>query len=184
MKTRLLAASVLLAVPALAQELPSSMAPSPTVAEATAPRPHRAVGITTDLAVEAAVAANTYCAAMPKHYATTTLVTDSAAVPIVLISNDNGAQITQRIAMGKAQLVVKYKMPSTEVVAKVKTDQALAAEIAANPLIVAARPGGNPILLNGQLVGTINVSGTPDGHDDECAMAGLAKIKDRLKLIP
>jgi uncharacterized protein GlcG (DUF336 family) len=50
-------------------------------------------------------------------------------------------------------------------------------------LIVAARPGGNPILMGDQLVGTISVSGTPDGHDDECAMAGLDKIKGKLKLI-
>ena len=42
---------------------------SPSAAEAGAPRPHRAVGITTDLAVEAAMAANKYCAAMPKNYA-------------------------------------------------------------------------------------------------------------------
>jgi uncharacterized protein GlcG (DUF336 family) len=120
---------------------------------------------------------------MPKNYHVTTLVTDSAAVPIALISYDNGAQITQRIAMGKAQLVVKYKMRSTDAVAKAKADTAFAAELAANPLILVARPGGNPIMMGDQLVGTISVSGTPDGHDDECAMAGLAKIKDKLKLI-
>ena len=97
--------------------------------------------------------------------------------------NDNGAQITQRIAMGKALLVVKYKMRSSDAVERVKTDAAFKAELAANPLIVAARPGGNPILMGDQLVGTINVSGTPDGHDDECAMVGLDKIKGKLKLI-
>jgi uncharacterized protein GlcG (DUF336 family) len=188
MKTLLLAAAVLmLAAPtvtsAFAQDIAPTMAPSPSAAEAGAPRPHRAVGITTDLAVEAAMAANKYCAAMPKHYAVTTLVTDSAGVPIALIGYDNAAQVTQRIAMGKAQLVVKYKMRSTDAVAKAKTDAAFKAELAANPMIVAARPGGSPIMMGDQMVGTINVSGTPDGHDDECAMAGLDKIKDRLALI-
>ena len=170
-------------VPAIAQDVAPTIAPSPSAAEAGAPRPHRAVGITTDLAVEAAMAANAACAAMPKNYRVTTLVTDANAVPIAMISYDNGAAVTQRIAMGKAQLVVKYKMRSTEAVAKAKTDTAFAAELAANPLIVAARPGGNPIMMDGQLVGTISVSGTPDGHDDDCAMAGLDKIKGRLKLI-
>ena len=85
----------------------------------------------------------------------TTLVTDSAGVPIALIGYDNAAQVTQRIAMGKAQLVVKYKMRSTDAVARAKTDAAFKAELAANPLIVAARPGGNPIMMDGQLVGTI-----------------------------
>jgi uncharacterized protein GlcG (DUF336 family) len=176
-------AALTLAAPALAQEIAPTMALSPNAAEAGAPRPHRAVGIATDQAVEAAMAANAYCAAMPKNYHVTTLVTDSAAVPIALISYDNGAQITQRIAMGKAQLVVKYKMRSTDAVAKAKADTAFAAELAANPMILVARPGGNPIMMGDQLVGTISVSGTPDGHDDECAMAGLAKIKDKLKLI-
>jgi glc operon protein GlcG len=188
MKTILLAAAVMIAAPmafnaAWAQDIAPTMASSPSAAEAGAPRPHRAVGITTDLAVEAAMAANKYCAAMPKHYAVTTLVTDSAGVPIALIGYDNAAQVTQRIAMGKAQLVVKYKMRSTDAVARAKTDDAFKAELAANPMIVAARPGGNPIMMGGQLVGTIDVSGTPDGHDDECALAGLDKIKDHLALI-
>lgn len=170
-----------LTIPASGQDLSPTMAPPP--ADITGPRPHRAVGITTDLAVEAAMAANAYCAKLPRNYRVTTLVTDSEAVPIALISNDNGAQITQRIAMGKAQLVVKYKMRSSDAVERVKTDVAFKAELAANPLIVAARPGGNPIMMGDQMVGTINVSGTPDGHDDECAMAGLDKIKGKLKLI-
>jgi uncharacterized protein GlcG (DUF336 family) len=180
-KTLLASAALMLALPAFAQDLSPTMAPPP--ADTSGPRPHRAVGITTDLAVEAAMAANAYCAAMPKNYRVTTLVSDSTAVPIALISYDNGAQITQRIAFGKANIVVKYKMRSSDAVEKAKTDAAFKAELAANPLIVAARPGGNPIMMGDQLVGTINVSGTPDGHDDECAMAGLAKIKDKLKLI-
>jgi uncharacterized protein GlcG (DUF336 family) len=175
-------AALLLAAPAAAQDVAPSMAPSPGAAEAAAPRPHRAVGITTDLAVEAAQAANHYCATLPKNYRITTLVTDAASVPIVLITQDNGAQITQRIAMGKSQLVAKYKIKSIDAMDRAKTDKAFEAEVAANPLIAVARRGGLPIMLDGQQVGTISVSGT-DGHDDECAQVGLDKIKDRLKLI-
>jgi uncharacterized protein GlcG (DUF336 family) len=183
MKYLFLGSALLLAVPAFAQDgVAPSMGPSPTVAEQQAPRPHRAPGITTDNAVEAAMAANAYCAALPKNYRTTTLVTDSAGVPIALISFDNAAAITQRIAMGKAQLVLKYKMRSTDGVAKAKADPAFAAELAANPLILVARPGGIPILSHGQIVGALAVSGTPDGHDDECAEAGLKKIADRISL--
>lgn len=182
-KTLMGLAALMLAVPAFADPLAPTMAPSPSNEDVTAPRPHRAVGITTELAVEAAMAANAHCAALPKHYHTTALVTDSAAVPIALISYDNGAQITQRIAMGKAQLVVKYKIDTPTAVERAAKDAAFKAELAANPLIVAARPGGHPIMMNGQLVGTINISGTPDGHDDECALAGLDKIKGKLQLI-
>ena len=159
-----------------------TMAPSPSNGEVGArPRPDRAKGITYDLAIEAAQTAVAACAAMPKNYRVTALVTDSAAVPIALVTGDNGAAITQRIAMGKAQLVVKYKMSSSDAVAKAKTDPAFVAELAANPLIVAARPGGLPIMIGSDLVGTISVSGTPDGHDDDCAKAGLDKIAGKLK---
>jgi uncharacterized protein GlcG (DUF336 family) len=84
-------------------------------------------------------AANASCLA--STYKTTTLVADSAGVPIVVISNDGAAAITQRIAMTKAQAVLKYKMSSGEVLAKAGTDAALAAEIKANPMIETARPG-------------------------------------------
>jgi len=53
-KFTLAATALVLAAPAFAQEIAPTMAPSPSLAEATAPRPHRAAGITTDLAVEAA----------------------------------------------------------------------------------------------------------------------------------
>lgn len=183
MKYPLLGAALMIAAPAFAQDaVAPTMGPSPTVAEQTAPRPHRAPGITTDNAVEAAMAANAYCAALPKNYRTTTLVADSAGVPIALISFDNAAAITQRIAMGKVQLVLKYKMKSIDAVAKAKADPAFAAELAADPQIVAARPGGIPILSHGRIVGALAVSGTPDGHDDECAEAGLKKIADRISL--
>jgi uncharacterized protein GlcG (DUF336 family) len=181
---KILTLALLLSAPAFAQDIAPSMGPSATVAEQTAPRPHRAVGITTENAVEAAMAANAYCAALPKNYRVTTLVTDTAGFPIALISYDNAAAITQRIAMGKAQLVLKYKMKSIDAVAKAKTDTAFAAELAANPLILVARPGGLPILSHGEIVGALAVSGTPDGHDDECAEAGLKKIEGHLSLIP
>lgn len=184
----LAAAGVLAMGAAAAQPMPPdnpprpTMAPSPSSAETGAkPRPPRAVGITSALAVEAAQTAVEACAALPKNYRVTALVTDSAAVPIALVTGDNGAAITQRIAMGKAQLVVKYKMASSDAVKKAKSDPAFVKELAANPLIVAARPGGLPIMLGGKLVGSIDVSGTPDGHDDECAKAGLDKVRSRLK---
>ena len=79
-KILLASAALMLAAPAVAQDLSPTIAPPP--ADTSGPRPHRAVGITTDLAVQAATAANDYCAKLPKNYRVTTLVTDSAAVPM------------------------------------------------------------------------------------------------------
>ena len=144
------------------------------------PRPPRAKGIPVALAIEGAVAANAQCLA--NTYKTTAMITDSAGVPIVVISNDGAAAITQRIAMSKVQAVLKYKMTSGEVAAKAAADPAFKAELAANPLIDTARQGAVPLTVGSEVVGVFAVSGAPGGDKDEvCVRAGMAKIADRLK---
>ena len=182
MKKLLLATTAqMLAAPAVyaqpANPAPT-IAPAPTADELKLPRPARAKGIPVALAIEGAVEANRVC--LGNTYKTTAMITDSAGVPIVMISNDGAAAITQRIAMTKAQAVLKYKMTSGEVADKAKTDTALAAEIKANPLIETARQGAIPIMAGGEMVGVFAVSGAPGGDKDEvCAKAGLAKIQSR-----
>ena len=184
MKKLLLAsAALLLAVPAMTQAQPANpaptIAPAPTAAE-LANRPPRAAGISTAVAIEGAIEANRVC--LGNTYKTTAMIADSAAVPIVVISNDGAAAITQRIAMSKIQAVLKYKMTSGEVAAKAAADPAFKAEIAANPLIETARQGAVPIMAGGQTIGFFAVSGAPGGDKDEvCVRAGLAKIQDRIK---
>lgn len=181
MKSALLVAAMLLVGPVLADTNPApTIAPPPTPDEQKQPRPPRARGITTALAIEAAVAANAACTA--NSYKTTALITDSAGVPIVLISNDGAAAITQRIAMSKVQATLKYGISSGEVAAKAAADTAFAAEVKANPLIETARRGAIPIKVGSELVGIFAVSGAPGGDKDEvCALAGLEKIQSRIK---
>ncbi len=180
-KFLLVTSAILIALPAVAQVNPApTIVPAPSAEEMKLPRPARAKGIPTALAIEGAVAANASCQA--STYKTTTLVTDSVGVPIVVISNDGAAAITQRIAMTKAQAVLKYKMSSGEVLAKAGKDTALAAEIKANPMIETARPGAFPIMAGSEMVGIMSVSGAPGGDKDEvCTKAGIAKIQDRVK---
>jgi uncharacterized protein GlcG (DUF336 family) len=172
---------VALTAPVIAETNPApTIAPPPTAEEQKLPRPPRARGISTELAVEAAVAANAACAG--NAYKTTALVTDSAGVPIVVISNDGAAAITQRVAMSKVQVVLKYGVASGEVAAKAAADPVFAAELKANPLIDTARRGAVPIKAGSELIGAFAVSGAPGGEKDEtCALAGLARIQDRLK---
>ena len=181
MKSALFVAAMLAVTPVLADTTPApTIAPPPTPDELKQPRPPRAHGISTALAIEAAEAANATCTA--NGYKTTALITDSAGVPIVLISNDGAAAITQRIAMTKAQATLKYGMTSGEVAAKAAADKAFAAEVKANPLIETARRGAIPIKAGSDLIGAFAVSGAPGGDKDEvCALAGLAKIQDRIK---
>src|ERR1700710_845511 len=153
MKTILLAATaILIAMPAMAQTNPApTVAAAPTADEMKLPRPARAKGIPVALAIEGAIEANRTC--LGNTYKTTALITDSAGVPIVMITNDGAAAITQRIAMSKVQAVLKYKMTSGEVAAKAAADPAFAAELKANPLIDTARQGAVPLMAGGELVG-------------------------------
>jgi uncharacterized protein GlcG (DUF336 family) len=184
MKKLLLASvALLLAAPAaLAQPAnpAPTIAPAPTADEMKLPRPPRAHGISTALAVEGAIEANRVC--LGNTYKTTAMITDSAGVPIVVISNDGAAAVTQRIAMSKVQAVLKYKMTSGEVAAKAAADPAFKAELAANPLIDTARQGAVPLMAGSEMVGVFAVSGAPGGDKDEvCVRAGIAKIQDRVK---
>lgn len=180
-KFGLLLVAISFTSPVLADTNPApTIAPPPTPDEQKQPRPPRARGIPTALAVEAASAANAACAA--SEYKTTAMVTDSAGVPIVVISNDGAAAITQRVAMSKAQAALKYGITSGEVVTKAAVDPAFAAEIKANPLIDTPRRGAVPIKAGAEVIGAFAVSGAPGGDKDEaCALVGLAKVQDRIR---
>ena len=176
---KLLLASValMLAAPAaMAQMNPApTIAPAPTADEMKLPRPARAAGIPTAVAVEAALEANRVC--LGNTYKTTAMIADSAGVPIVVISNDGAAAVTQRIAMSKIQAVLKYKMSSGDVAKKAAADPTFAAEIKANPQIDTARQGALAIMKGSETIGFFAVSGAPGGDKDEvCTSAGLAKI--------
>jgi len=182
MKTLLLAsAALLLAIPVVQAQTANpapTIQPAPTAEEMKLPRPARAPGISTALAIEAAVEANRVC--QGNTYKTTSMIADTAGVPIVVISNDGAAAITQRIAMSKIQAVLKYKMSSGDVAKKAAADPAFAAEVKANPLIDTARQGALPIMKGAETIGFFAVSGAPGGDKDEvCTSAGLAKIAGR-----
>ena len=183
MKKLLLAsAALLLAAPAITFAQTANPAPTiqppPNAEEMKLPRPARAAGISTALAIEAATEANRVC--LGNTYKTTSMIADSAGVPIVVISNDGAAAITQRIAMSKIQAVMKYKMSSGDVAKKAAADPAFAAEIKANPMIDTARQGALPIMKGAETIGFFAVSGAPGGDKDEvCTSAGLAKIAGR-----
>lgn len=175
-----------LVFPSIGAAQPVGPAPQPTIAAAPSaeetrwPRPARPPGVPMALAAEAALAAVETCTAA--GFRVNALVTDSGAIPIALLSGDGASAITQRIAMTKARIVLKYRTSSGEVTERAKTDPALAMELAADPLILMPRAGAFPIKVGAEIVGAIAVSGAPGGEKDEpCALAGIARIKDRLK---
>jgi uncharacterized protein GlcG (DUF336 family) len=147
---------------------------TPSDEAARAPRPLRERGPALAPALVAAQTAVEACEA--KGYQVTVVVVDSAATPVVILSGNGAAAITQAIAMGKAVSAVKNGKPSAELVVLARTDKDLAAKLAADPQQGPQRGGGLPIMVGPTVIGAIGVSGSPDaGWDVECAQAGLAK---------
>jgi len=175
----------MIALSAMALLIPAAAASAqltfttPSNEQARAPRPARANGPSLELAVEAAQLAVKTCAA--KGLKVTSVVVDSAALPVVVLSGDGAAAITQSIGMGKAVSSVNIGMDSGDIAEKAKTDTALAEKLAANPQMGPQRPGGIVIKNGSGVIGAIAVSGAPSGAiDAECARAGLAAIAGRL----
>jgi uncharacterized protein GlcG (DUF336 family) len=147
---------------------------TPSNEAAQAPRPLRERGPALEPALTAAHAAVAACA--ERGYQVTVAVVDSAGLPVVLLSGNGAAAITQSIAMGKAVSSVRNGKPSAQLAAEARADPALAARLAADPQQGPQRGGGLPIMQGSSVIGAIAVSGSPDaGWDVECAQAGLDK---------
>ena len=133
----------------------------------------RAEGPSLAVATRLAVAAFEACKA--KGGFVSVLVADSVGTPIVLLSGDGAGERSQLITHTKVHTVVKYRMSSTEVARKAQNDPKLAKELAENPNIGQARSGGLPLLVDGELIGALAVSGFT-GEDENCGREALAKV--------
>jgi uncharacterized protein GlcG (DUF336 family) len=149
----------------------------PAPAAMTPPAPP-AKGPATALALEAAQEALATCTA--NGYKVAVSVIDSAGVTKVVLAGD-GVRAMGVVSSGKkADASLMYKMPTAALDAQTKTDADLAAKIKADASLM-ARAGAEPLMSGGEVIGAIGVGGAPGGEkDDVCALAGLAKIKDRL----
>lgn len=153
---------------------------TPSDEAARAPRPLRERGPALAPALVAAQTAVETCEA--RGYQVTVVLIDSAAVPVVMLSGNGAAAITQSIALGKAVSALRNGKPTADLVAEIRTNKALADKIAADPQQGPQRPGGLPIMSGSSVIGAIAVSGAPDGNwDAQCAQAGLDKAVPRPK---
>ena len=149
---------------------------APAAAQDNAPR---VKGIATALAIEAAEAAQALCA---QHgNATTALVVDQAGLPIVMLSANGAGALGQRLVTAKANIAAKLKMSSAEAARRYNTEDPILFQLALDPSMGIPLPGGFPILAHGEAMGAIAVSGaSKEVNDEQCAQAGLDRIKDRL----
>jgi uncharacterized protein GlcG (DUF336 family) len=145
---------------------------------AVAPPP-AADGPSLALSLEAAQGTIDACARNGYKVAVTVL--DSAGVSKVILAADGVGPAAIASSTKKATTAMRLDMSTIAAVEQAKTDQALAAKIAADPSLF-VHAGGILLMSAGKVIGAIGASGAPhEGHqDDICLDAGIAKIKDRL----
>jgi uncharacterized protein GlcG (DUF336 family) len=98
---------------------------------------------------------------------------------LVQVRGDNAPPHTMENSMRKAYTSRTFRIPSGEMVKRVKADPQLAAVYLTN---VIATQGALPIMVGEDVIGAAGVSGAPGGEKDEaCVQAALDKVADQLK---
>jgi len=116
-----------------------------------------------------------------KQYPLGIAVVDVEGVAKLIYVPDQSEDWHGYSAVRKAYTAVTFKVPTSQLVAKAREDAELGAKIKADPNLQAFS-GGLPMIAGGKLIGAIGVSGAePGGHDEECGLVGLDKIKNDLK---
>jgi uncharacterized protein GlcG (DUF336 family) len=131
------------------------------------------------LALEAAQTAVNTCTT--NGYKVAASVLDSAGLMKAFLAVDGASKGAVESSTKKAMTALALKDATSDVMAKMKTDTALAAKINADSSLF-VRAGGLPIMIGSDIIGAIGVGGAPGGEKDEaCAKAGLDKVKASLK---
>jgi uncharacterized protein GlcG (DUF336 family) len=136
------------------------------------------------LAMEAAGEAVAVCA--KNGYAVTAIVVDINGVRQAVLRGDGAAVHTLDSAYAKAytaaSLVPVRKETSTkELFERVSKNPSTTTSLGNLPNITFT-PGGVTLMLGAEPIGGIGVGGAPGGNfDDDCAQAGITKIRDRMK---
>jgi len=146
--------------------------------ETTAPGP------SLSQAIEAARAAVDSCAASGYRVGVTVIDSDGEARAMLTADGSDGSHVF--VAMRKALTALRFEMPSSKASELVPKDPELLARVTPNMFVVG---GAVPIVLNGETIGAIGVSGAggsgshavPGQQDEICAAAGLRKITKQLK---
>jgi uncharacterized protein GlcG (DUF336 family) len=108
-------------------------------------------------------------------------VANSEGMPILVYVPDGSDPSHGYTTIRKAYSAIVFKGPTTPNIDKARSNPAFAAEVKADPNLMAFK-GGIPLMVGNDIIGAIGVSGAePGGHDDECGQIGVDKIKGQLK---
>ena len=152
-------------------------AASLTVASATNAQllAHKDLSLATALAI--ATAAADHCKAQGYHVSVA--VVGREAQVIVQLRGDQSPPHSAENSYRRAYTALTYRQPSLNVEKRVRADPG---DQLVHLREVMGAQGGLPIVVGGDTIGAVAVSGSPGGDKDEaCAKAGLDKVADQLK---
>lgn len=150
---------------------------------AFAPVPSLAQGVVTErnissgLAAEAAAAAVEACAG--RGFRVSAAVVDRSGVLKALLRADGAGPHTVSSAQAKAFTAASMRANTSQILESVRTNPGAARLVDIQGFLIVG--GGMAIRVGDEVVGAIGVGGAPGGHlDDQCAEAGIARIRERL----
>lgn len=130
------------------------------------------------LASEAATTALQSC--KEKGYIVTVAVVDKAGQLKTQLRADGAGPHTIDASRRKAFTSASARNATSSMLENVQKNPAAAYLPSIDGFLILG--GGIPIRVGDEVIGAIGVSGAPGGHlDDQCAEAGILKIRDRLK---
>lgn len=136
---------------------------------------HKDLSLATALAI--ATAAADHCKAQGYHVSVA--VVGREAQVIVKLRGDQSPPHSAENSYRRAYTALTYRQPSLNVEKRVRADPG---DQLVHLKEVMGAQGGLPIVVGGDTIGAVAVSGSPGGDKDEaCAKAGLDKIADQLK---
>ena len=134
-----------------------------------------------DLSLDTAVTIATTAAATCKAqgYRVSVHVVGRNGEVLVALRGDDASPHTMENSMRKAYTSRTFRIPSGEMVKRLKENPQLAAIYLTN---VIATQGALPITIGDDVIGAVGVSGAPGGDKDAaCAKSGIDKVADQLK---
>lgn len=161
---------------------PAAGAPRPsTPAPAAPPGPPAAKTLAAAPSLAVALKAAEAIADACQQYPLGVAVVDSEGVAKLIYVPDRSEAWHGYSAVRKAYTAVTFQSDTSKLVKKAQEDPETAAKVKADPNLQAFS-GGLLLKVGDKIIGAIGVSGAePGGHDEECGLVGLAKIKDDLK---
>ena len=150
---------------------------------AATPMPGLAQGVVTERNISAALAAEAASAAVEacagRGHRVTAAVVDRSGVLKALLRGDGAGTHTVSAAQAKAYTAASMRANTSQVLETVRTNPGAARLSDVQGFLIVG--GGLPIRVGDEVVGAIGVDGSPGGHlDEQCAEAGIARIRERL----